>query len=52
MMFRTASDIAVAIEPKGVVIWFVVSLAGSAIASLRPAWQASRMSVREALTYE
>jgi len=52
VMFRTRSDLAIAVEPKGIWVWLAVSLAGSAIASLRPAWQASRMSIREALTYE
>lgn len=52
LMFRTAAEIPVVIEPLGVIIWLVVSVVGSALASLWPAWQASRMSVREALTYE
>lgn len=52
MMFRSTADMAVAIEPKGVVIWLAVALAGSAIASLLAARQAAQASVREALTYE
>lgn len=52
IMFKTRSDLVLTVEPKGVWVWLAVSIAGSAIASLRPAWQASRTSVREALTYE
>ena len=52
LMFRTPTDISLAIEPSGVLIWLVVSLAGSALAGLWPALQASGASVREALSYE
>jgi len=52
VMFKTGSDVSVAAEPAGVLVWLVVSLAGSALASLWPALQASRASVREALMYE
>ena len=39
-------------EARGLVIWFVVSVALSAVASFVPAWRASRATVREALAYE
>jgi len=39
-------------EPRGLVIWIVVSIALSAVASFVPAWKASRVTVREALAYE
>lgn len=51
-LISSGTEIALAWEPRGVAIWLVVTLAGSALASLWPARQAWRMSVREALTYE
>ncbi|HJP94565.1 MAG TPA: hypothetical protein VJ875_21565, partial [Pyrinomonadaceae bacterium] len=39
-------------EPIGLVIWLVVSISVSAVASFIPAWRASRVTVREALAYE
>jgi putative ABC transport system permease protein len=39
-------------EPIGLVIWLLVSIALSAVASFVPAWRASRATVREALAYE
>ena len=39
-------------EPRGLVIWLVVSIGLSAVASFVPAWRASRVTVREALAYE
>jgi putative ABC transport system permease protein len=39
-------------EPLGLVIWMVVSIGLSAVASFLPAWRASRVTVREALAYE
>jgi putative ABC transport system permease protein len=39
-------------EPLGLVIWLVVSIGLSALASFLPAWKASRITVREALAYE
>lgn len=39
-------------DPSGLVIWFVVSLILSALASFIPAWNASRAPVREALGFE
>ena len=52
LMFRSDVDLPLTSEPKGVLIWLAVSIVGSALASLWPAWQASRASVREALSYE
>jgi putative ABC transport system permease protein len=39
-------------EPIGLVIWMLVSIGLSALASFLPAWKASRVTVREALAYE
>jgi putative ABC transport system permease protein len=39
-------------EPLGLVIWLLVSIGLSAVASFLPAWKASRVTVREALAYE
>lgn len=50
MMFRSGLDFT--FEPLGLVIWLVVSIALSAVASFVPAWRASRATVREALAYE
>jgi putative ABC transport system permease protein len=41
-----------AFEPRGAAIWLAVCVALGAFASILPAWNASRMSVREALDYE
>jgi putative ABC transport system permease protein len=51
-LLRAQSEIPIAIEAKGIAIWFVVALGGSALATLWSARQAARASVREALTYE
>jgi len=50
MMFRSGLDFT--FEPLGLVIWLLVSIALSAVASFVPAWRASRATVREALAYE
>ena len=50
MLFRSGLDFT--FEPLGLVIWLVVSIALSAVASFVPAWRASRATVREALAYE
>lgn len=50
MLFRSGLDFT--FEPLGVVIWLLVSIALSAVASFVPAWRASRATVREALAYE
>lgn len=39
-------------EPRGLLIWLLVSIGLSALASFLPAWRASRTTVREALAYE
>ncbi|HET6979967.1 MAG TPA: FtsX-like permease family protein [Pyrinomonadaceae bacterium] len=50
VMFRSGLDFT--FEPLGLVIWLVVSISLSAVASFLPAWRASRTTVREALAYE
>ena len=49
-MFQSGLDFT--FEARGLVIWLVVSVALSAVASFVPAWRASRATVREALAYE
>jgi putative ABC transport system permease protein len=39
-------------EPRGLLIWLIVSISVSAAGSFIPAWKASRATVREALAYE
>lgn len=50
VMFRSGLDFT--FEPIGLVIWLLVSIGLSALASFLPAWRASRITVREALAYE
>jgi len=50
IMFRSGLDFT--FEPLGLLIWMLVSIALSAVASFLPAWRASRVTVREALAYE
>ena len=50
VMFRSGLDFT--FEPVGLVIWLLVSIGLSALASFLPAWRASRTTVREALAYE
>jgi putative ABC transport system permease protein len=50
VMFRSGLDFT--FEPVGLVIWMIVSIGLSAVASFLPAWRASRITVREALAYE
>jgi putative ABC transport system permease protein len=50
VMFRSGLDFT--FEPVGLVIWLLVSISLSALASFLPAWRASRTTVREALAYE
>jgi putative ABC transport system permease protein len=50
VMFRSGLDFT--FEPLGLVIWMLVSIGLSAVASFLPAWRASRVTVREALAYE
>jgi putative ABC transport system permease protein len=49
-LFRGGLDFT--FEPLGLLIWMVVSISLSALASFLPAWKASRVTVREALAYE
>jgi len=42
----------VALSPTGILIWLVLAMLFAALSSLYPAYKASRMSVREVLTYE
>lgn len=49
-MFRSRIDFAS--DPRGSVIWFVLSVVLGGLASLAPAVQATRCPIREALTYE
>jgi len=50
VMFRSRLDFT--FEPIGLVIWLLVSIGLSGLASFLPAWKASRTTVREALAYE
>jgi putative ABC transport system permease protein len=50
VMFRSGLDFT--FEPVGLVIWLLVSIGLSGLASFLPAWKASRTTVREALAYE
>ena len=50
MLFHSELDFT--FEPAGLVIWMLVSIGMSAVASFLPAWKASRITVREALAYE
>jgi putative ABC transport system permease protein len=51
-VLASGAEIVVALEPRGVALWFGVSLLGSVVASLWPARQASRTTVHEALAHE
>lgn len=50
VMFQSGLDFT--FEPLGLVIWMLVSIGLSALASFLPAWRASSITVREALMYE
>ena len=50
VMFHSRLDFT--FEPLGLMIWLLVSIGLSAVASFLPAWRASRVTVREALAYE
>jgi putative ABC transport system permease protein len=52
LILNIRSDIGIALDPLGVAAWLVLSLAGCAAASLRPALAAARFPVRDALSYE
>lgn len=49
-LFKSGLDFAV--DPRGPLIWLLVSIVLAAAASLVPAWQAARRPVREALDYQ
>jgi putative ABC transport system permease protein len=49
-LFRTRLDFV--FEPSGLVVWLSVCVLLAAVASLLPAWHASRCPVREAIAYE
>lgn len=51
-MFGSVAGMPVDVDEAGVVIWLVVVLLASALASLAPAVAASKSSIREALQYE
>ena len=50
VMFRSGLDFT--FEPLALVVWLLVSIGLSALASFLPAWKASRVTVREAIAYE
>ena len=50
VLFRSGLDFT--FEPAGLLIWMLVSIGLSALASFLPAWRASHATVREALAYE
>lgn len=50
MLFHAGLDFT--FEARGLVIWLLISVGLSAVASFVPAWLASRATVREALAYE
>jgi putative ABC transport system permease protein len=50
VLFRSGLDFT--FEPVGLLIWMLISIGLSAVASFLPAWRASRTTVREALAYE
>ena len=41
-----------AVSLEGVILWLIIVLVLAAVASLLPAWRASRLAVREVLAYE
>ena len=49
-LFRTSLDFV--FEPSGPLVWLSVCVLLAAVASLLPAWHASRCPVREAIAYE
>ena len=50
LMFNSTLDFL--FQLPGLFIWLAVSVCFSAVASFLPAWSASQITVREALTYE
>ena len=49
-LFRTGLDFV--FEPRGLLVWLAVCVLLATVASLLPAWHASRCPVREAIAYE
>lgn len=49
-MFHTNLD--PAMDPVGIILWLLLTLVFSAAASFLPAWNASRMTVRQLVEYE
>ena len=49
-LFRTGLEFV--FEPSGLLVWLSVCVLLAAVASLLPAWHASRCPVREAIAYE
>jgi putative ABC transport system permease protein len=50
LLFRDGMDFV--FEPLGLVIWLAASLVFGSVATLIPAWRASRSTVRESLAYQ
>ncbi|MFI5368994.1 MAG: ABC transporter permease, partial [Spirochaetia bacterium] len=50
MAFKTPLPLAVSLT--GGLLWVFIAVAGSALSSALPAWRASRLTVRETLSYE
>lgn len=50
LLFRNGMDFV--FEPLGLVVWLAASLIFSTVATLLPAWRASRSTVRESLAYQ
>jgi putative ABC transport system permease protein len=50
LMFNSTLDFL--FQLQGLFIWLAASVCFSAVASFLPAWSASQITVREALTYE
>jgi putative ABC transport system permease protein len=49
-LFKSTLDLY--FDPRGPLVWLAVSICFSVVASLLPAWHASRSSIREAVGYE
>jgi putative ABC transport system permease protein len=45
------SPLPLIISPAGIVVWLIIIVGGSTAASAFPAWKASRLTIRETLTY-
>ena len=49
-LFKSGLDFV--FEPMGLLVWLIVSIVLSSLATLLPAWKASRLTVRESLAYQ